>query len=161
MQRVGWGVIGTAMIARTRTIPAMKSAPHATLVGLASRGADKARQAADELGVPRSYGSYEELLADPDITAVYIPLPNHLHLEWATRALEAGKHVLCEKPLCLSTAEISELRAVRDRTGLQVEEAFVYRSHPQWRKLRELLDSGLIGQVRGAQATIALQFLDP
>src|SRR5439155_15917471 len=104
--------------------------------------------AAGALGIPRAYGSYEELLADPGVDAVYNPLPNHLHVPWSIRAAEAGKHVLCEKPIALSAAQARELLAVRDRTGVQIAEAFMVRTHPQWRAVRELLASGRIGERR-------------
>jgi predicted dehydrogenase len=108
----------------------------------------KARAAADALGIPRAYGSYEELLADPDVEAVYNPLPNHLHVPWSIRAIDAGKHVLCEKPIALSAAEARTLLAARDRTGVQVGEAFMVRAHPQWDKVRELIDADRIGELR-------------
>jgi predicted dehydrogenase len=111
--------------------------------------------------VPRAYGSYEALLADPDIDAIYLPLPNRLHFEWSVRALEAGKHVLCEKPLCLSARDVAALCAARDRTGRVIEEAFAFRNHPQWAKLAELIAGGSIGPVRAVHATLAKQFLDP
>ena len=161
MSTIRWGVLGAASIARTRTLPAMHKAPSVELVALASRSMDKSTAACAELGIPTAYGSYDELLADPDIEAVYIPLPNHLHCEWAAKTMEAGKHVLCEKPLSLSADEIAVLQEARDRTGKHIEEAFVFRNHPQWAKLTELLDSGAIGQVRGMQATMAMQFHDP
>ncbi len=161
MQAVKWGILGTAMIAVNRTMPAMKDAPSAQLAAVASRDGAKARQVAQALGVPRAYGSYEELIADPAIDAIYIPLPNHLHFEWCVRALEAGKHVLCEKPLCLSPDDIAALCRVRDRTGRHIEEAFAYRNHPQWTKIDELLRSNAIGAVRAVHGTMALQFHDP
>ena len=113
------------------------------------------------LGVPRLYPSYDALLADPDIDAVYIPLPNQLHFEWSVRALEAGKHVLCEKPLCLSVDQVSQLCRVRDRSGMHIEEGFGFRNHPQWQKLDELLAADAIGAVRSVHATLAKQFHDP
>jgi len=159
--KVNWGVLGAASIATTRTIPAMKDAPSAVLLALASRDAGRAKQVAAEHGIPRACGSYEALLADPDIDAVYVPLPNNLHFEWCARALEAGKHVLCEKPLCLSVREIAELAKVRDRTGRHIEEAFVYRNHPQWARIGTLLREKVIGRVHAVQGTMAKQFLDP
>jgi predicted dehydrogenase len=161
MKTVNWGVLGAAAIATARTMPALQAAPSATLLALASRDAAKARAVAQALGVPRAYGSYDELLADADIDAVYIPLPNQLHFDWSVRALQAGKHVLCEKPLCLSAAQAALLCATRDRTGRYIEEAFGYRNHPQWSKLDELLRADAIGQVRAVHATLAKQFLDP
>jgi predicted dehydrogenase len=166
MEKVRWGVLGAASIARTRALPAMKLAPSVELIALASRTLDKATALCAELGIPRPYGSYAELLADPDIDAVYLPLPNTLHTEWASKAMEAGKHVLCEKPLALSVDDIDELQAVRDRTGRHIEEAFVYRNHPQWAYLTELLHGAPagpdgIGAVRAAHVTMAMQFHDP
>jgi predicted dehydrogenase len=161
MDKIRWGVIGGAAIARYRTLPAMKQAPSVELTALASRSTEKAAEVCAELGIPTAYGSYEQLLANPDIDAVYLPLPNHLHCEWAVRAMEAGKHVLCEKPLSLSTAEIDQLRQVRDRTGQHIEEAYVFRNHPQWQQAAQILESGSIGDVRGMQVTMAMQFLDP
>ena len=161
MDKVRWGILGGAAIARTRTVPAMASAPSVEVVALASRSLEKATELCRELGIPRAYGSYQSLLADPDIDAVYVPLPNHLHCEWAIAAMEAGKDVLCEKPLCLTVAEIARLLEVRDRTGRHIEEAFVYRNHPQWAAVDDLLRAGTIGDVRGVHLTMALQLLDP
>jgi predicted dehydrogenase len=161
MNPVRWGVLGAAAIATSRFIPAMKDVAIARLAGIASRDAGRARAVADEFGIPRHFGSYEALLADGDIEAVYVPVPNHLHVEWATRALAAGKHVLCEKPLALTTAEVAALIAARDRSGRHIEEAFAYRNHAQWRRIGELLASGAIGTPRAAQGTLAKQFLDP
>jgi predicted dehydrogenase len=118
------------------------------IVAIASRDLAKARAAADRLGIPRAYGSYEELLADPDVEAVYNPLPNHLHVPWSIRAADAGKHVLCEKPIALSAAEARALLAARDRTGVHIGEAFMVRAHPQWEKVRELIDADRIGELR-------------
>lgn len=158
---INWGVLGAARIAVERTMPALNEAASATLLALASRDGSKGYAVARLLGVPRVYTSYEELLGDPDIDAVYIPLPNQLHFEWSLRALEAGKHVLCEKPLCLTAGEVAQLCAVRDRTGMHIEEAFAYRNHAQWEKLDELLAAGTIGEVRAVHAVLAKQFLDP
>jgi predicted dehydrogenase len=158
---VNWGVLGTASIALTRTIPALLEASSATLLALASRDSARSSKVARALGIARAYGSYDELLADPDIDAVYLPLPNALHFEWCVRALEADKHVLCEKPLCLTASEAARLCTVRDQTGNHIEEAFGYRNHPQWSKLEQLVNSGAIGQVRAAHATLAKQFFDP
>lgn len=161
MTEVLWGVLGTAEIAATRTIAAMKEARNARLVAIASRAGDKAKAFAQALDIPRHFGSYEALLADAEIDAVYVPLPNHMHVEWSVRALEAGKHVLCEKPLCLSSADVLKLQAARDRTGRHIEEAFSYRNHPQWTKIQEILTSGVIGSPLAVQCLIAKQFLDP
>jgi predicted dehydrogenase len=158
---INWGVLGAAAIATRHSMPAMNEAPSATLLALASRDLDRGRAAAQALGIPRVHGSYAELLADAQIDAVYVPLPNQLHFEWSVRALEAGKHVLCEKPLCLRADQVSELCAVRDRTGRHIEEAFAFRNHPQWAKVNELLASDAIGPVRAAHGILAKQFFDP
>jgi predicted dehydrogenase len=145
-----------------RTIPALKSASAwCEPVAIASRELATAEAAARAAGLPRAYGGYGALLAAPDIEAVYIPLPNQLHFEWCVRALEAGKHVLCEKPLTLSAAEVERLIAVRDATGGHIEEAFGYRNHPQWDEIARLIDAGEIGAPRAAHAVLAKQFLDP
>ena len=158
---IRWGVLGTGEIGITRTIPAMLLAPSAKVVAIASRDEMRARQAARTLGVPRVHTDYAALLADADIDAVYLPLPNRLHREWAIRAMEAGKHVLCEKPLALSSVEVRELQRSRDRTGRHIEEAFAFRNHPQWECLRQLIDDGVIGRVCGLQAVMARQIPDP
>ncbi|HEX4885545.1 MAG TPA: Gfo/Idh/MocA family oxidoreductase [Casimicrobiaceae bacterium] len=158
---VRWGVLGTAAIATGRFLPAFAGAQAARVVAIGSRELAKAQAVANEFGVPRAHGSYEALLADPDVEAVYVPLPNHLHVEWSIRALEAGKHVLCEKPLCLSAAEVTALIEARDRTGRHIEEAFSYRNHPQWERVAQVLASGAIGAPRAVQCTAAKQFHDP
>src|SRR5688500_1046737 len=132
MNRLRWGVLGVAGIATRKVIPAMQKGRWSEVTAIASRDGDKARRTADALGIPKAYGSYEALLADPDIDAVYNPLPNHLHVPLTTRAAESGKHVLCEKPIALTTAQARELLAVRDRTGVNIQEAFMVRTHPQW-----------------------------
>lgn len=126
----------------------MQQGEFTMVTAIASRDLAKAREAADSLGIATAYGSYEELLADPNIDAVYNPLPNHLHVPWTIKAAEAGKHVLCEKPISLTVAEAETLIAVRERTGVKIGEAFMVRSHPQWIRLRELLDEGRIGELR-------------
>jgi predicted dehydrogenase len=141
-------VLGVAKIATTKVIPAMQRGRWTTVTALASRDEGKALEAAEALGIEKAYGSYEALLADPDIDAVYIALPNHLHVPWSIRAAEAGKHVLCEKPIGLTVAEAEALVAVRDRTGVLVQEAFMVRTHPQWQAAKELVASGRIGDVR-------------
>ena len=119
MNRLRWGVLGVAGIATRKVIPAMQKGEFSTVTAIASRSGERARTAADELGIAKAYGSYDDLLHDPDVDAIYNPLPNHLHVPWATRAAEAGKHVLCEKPIALSAAEARQLIEVRDRTGVQ------------------------------------------
>jgi predicted dehydrogenase len=159
--KIRWGVLGAAAIARNFAMPGIKAAPSAELFALASRDAGKAREVARELDIPHAYGRYEQLLADPEVDAVYIPLPNRLHFDWSVRALQAGKHVLCEKPLCLTAAQIETLCTVRDRSGKHIEEAFTFRNHPQWSKLREILASEVLGPVRAVQGMLAKQFFDP
>lgn len=146
--KVRWGVIGVARIATAKVIPAMQHSAICEVAAIASRDLAKATAAATALKIPKAYGSYEALLADPDIDAIYNPLPNHLHVPWTIRAAESGKHVLCEKPIALSAAEARRLIAVRDATGKQIQEAFMVRSHPQWIAARQLVRDGLIGTLR-------------
>ncbi|MEP6729339.1 MAG: Gfo/Idh/MocA family oxidoreductase [bacterium] len=145
---VRWGVLGAANIAVEKVIPAMQRSAHTPVVAIASRDLRKAQAAADRHGIARAYGSYEELIADADVDAIYNPLPNHLHVPWSIKAAEAGKHVLCEKPLALSRGEAAQLLAVRDRTGVTIGEAFMVRAHPQWAAVRELIAEGRIGELR-------------
>lgn len=160
--RVRWGVLGTARIGMRRVIPAMQAGEHCEVVAIASRGAERAQAAAETLGIPKAYGSYQQLLEDPDIQAVYIPLPNHLHVPWSVRALAAGKHVLCEKPIGLSSAEARELfDASRDYPHLKVMEAFMYRFHPQWQRACDLVDQGAIGELKTIQAFFSYYNDDP
>jgi len=146
--RVRWGILGVANIAIKKVIPAMQRGEWSEVFAIASRDLQKAQDAARRLGIPKAYGSYEELLADKDIEAVYNPLPNHLHVPWTIKAAEHGKHVLCEKPISLTVAEVRELIAVRDRCGVKIEEAFMVRTHPQWTSTLDLIRSGHIGDVR-------------
>jgi predicted dehydrogenase len=148
MTKIRWGVLGVAKIATTKVIPAMQRASNLEVAAIASRDLSRARTAAEQLGIPKAYGSYEELLADPSIDAIYNPLPNHLHVPWSIRAAEAGKHVLCEKPIGLSVAETRELLAVRDNAGVKIGEAFMARTHPQWLRAAELVREGRIGELR-------------
>ncbi|HTJ22072.1 MAG TPA: Gfo/Idh/MocA family oxidoreductase [Gemmatimonadaceae bacterium] len=145
---VRWGVLGAANIAIEKVIPAMMRSARSRVVAIASRSEAKAIGAAKRLGIPRAHGSYEALIADPEIEAIYNPLPNHLHVPWSIRAADAGKHVLCEKPVALSAAEATELRAVRDRTGVLIGEAFMVRTHPQWLEAHRIVNSGRIGELR-------------
>jgi len=147
-KKVQWGVLGVANIAVKKVIPAMQQGKWSQVTALASRDLPKAREAAHALGIPKAYGSYEELLADKEVEAIYNPLPNHLHVPWTIKAAEAGKHVLCEKPISLTVAEARELLAVRDRTGVKIQEAFMVRTHPQWLGALEVIKSGRIGEVR-------------
>src|SRR5438876_6387159 len=129
-RKVTWGVLGVANIAVKKVIPAMQQGQWSQVTAIASRDLRKAQEAARALKIPKAYGSYEELLADREIEAIYNPLPNHLHVPWTIKAAEAGKHVLCEKPISLTVAEARELLAVRDRTGVNIQEAFMVRTHP-------------------------------
>jgi len=160
-EKVRWGVLGAARIATTKVIPAMQQGECSTVVGIASRDLQKARAATASLGVPKAYGSYEEMLADPEIEAVYNPLPNHLHVRWSIRAAEAGKHVLCEKPVSMNAAECRELIAARDRTGVKIGDGFMVRSHPQWRRAAEILRSGEIGELRSVMMAFSYNNTDP
>jgi predicted dehydrogenase len=148
MAPVRWGVMGAATIALEVVIPELLRVENCQLVAIASRDADKAAAVAARHGIPKSYGAYDDLLADSEIEAVYIPLPNHLHVPWSSRAAEAGKHVLCEKPLALTAAEAETLIAVREASGVLIQEAFVVRTHPQWLHARELVRQGRIGTLR-------------
>lgn len=145
---VRWGVLGVANIAVKKVIPAMQRGAISKITGIASRDLPKAERAARELGIAKAYGSYQDLLADPEIDAIYNPLPNHLHVPWSIRAAEAGKHVLCEKPIALSAAQARELIAARDRAQVKIGEAFMARTHPQWLRAKELAQNGSIGELR-------------
>jgi predicted dehydrogenase len=160
MQKVRWGVLGVSKIATTKVIPAMQRGEWCELAGIASRDRAKAQEAARSLGIPKAYGSYEEMLEDPEIEAVYNPLPNHMHVPWSIRAAEAGKHVLCEKPIGMNVAETLELMAARDRTGVVMGEAFMVQSHPQWARTMELVRAGRIGQLRSAVGSFSYFKLD-
>jgi predicted dehydrogenase len=148
IKSVRWGVLGTAKIALTKVIPAMQRSQWCEIVAIASRDFAKADESAERLNIPTAYGSYGELLADNSIEAVYNPLPNHLHVPWTIKAAEAGKHVLCEKPVALDAAEARTLIDVRDRTGVRIQEAFMVRTHPQWLETRRLIHTGKIGSLR-------------
>jgi predicted dehydrogenase len=160
--KVRWGVLSTANIGTEKVIPAMQSGRYCEIAAIASRDLDRARAAADRLGIPKAYGSYEELLADPEIDAIYNPLPNHLHVAWSIKALEAGKHVLCEKPIALTAAEAQKLLdAARERPQLKVMEAFMYRHHPQWQRARQLVADGKVGELRTIQSFFSYHNPDP
>ncbi len=161
MQPVNWGIISTALIGTAKVIPAMQKSKHCRIQAIASRDLALAKKWAKELGIPKAYGSYEELLADRGIEAVYNPLPNHLHVPWSIRAAEAGKHVLCEKPIALDAKEAQQLVAARDRTGKLIAEAFMVRSHPQWLRARALVREGRIGELRAVQGLFTYFLADP
>jgi predicted dehydrogenase len=146
--KVRWGVLSTAHFGLTKAIPAMQRGEWSEVIAIASRDSSKAEEVAKSLDIRKAYGSYEELLADPEIEAIYNPLPNHMHVPWSIKAAKAGKHVLCEKPLSMSVAEARQLIAARDHSGVKIGEAFMVRTHPQWLRTRELIRSGRIGELR-------------
>lgn len=160
-QKVKWGVLGVAAIAVKKVIPAMQKGDWSEIAAIASRELLKAEKAAAQLGIPRAYGSYEELLADPEIEVIYNPLPNRLHVPWSIKAAEAGKHVLCEKPLSLSVREAKELLRVRDRFGVKVGEAFMVKTHPQWLRVRNLINKGVVGKLHSIVGTFSYFNRDP
>lgn len=162
MSKVRWGQISTANIGVKKVLPAMQRGQYSEIIAIASRELTRARQAAQALGIPKAYGSYQELLADPEIDAVYNPLPNHLHVPWSIRALEAGKHVLCEKPLALTAAEAQSLLDVAKRyPKLKVMEAFMYRHHPQWVRAKTMVRDGKIGTLRTIHSFFSYYNDDP
>jgi predicted dehydrogenase len=161
MQPVTWGILSTAKIGVKKVIPAMQKGKLTRVAAIASRNLDQAKRTADQLGIPKAHGSYEELLADPEIEAVYNPLPNHLHVPWSIKAAEAGKHVLCEKPVALNAAEAQTLIKARDRHGVLIQEAFMVRYHPQWRRARDLIREGRIGKLRAIQGFFSYTNTDP
>lgn len=162
MNHIRWGVLSTARIGLTKVIPAIQQSTHGQVTALASRRLEQARPEAERLGIPTVHGSYEALLADADVDAVYIPLPNHLHVPWAVKALEAGKHVLCEKPIGLNAAEAETLaEAARKHPHLTVWEAFMYRHHPQWQTARQLVREGAVGTLRTVHSAFSYYNDDP
>lgn len=161
MAKLNWGILSTANIGVKRVIPAILTGQRGVIAAIASRDAAKAARVAASFGIGRSYGDYQSLLDDPAIEAIYNPLPNHLHVEWTIKALLAGKHVLCEKPIALNAAEAQAIAAARDRSGQRVIEAFMVRCHPQWQRVRELVRQGRIGTVGAIQAAFLFTMLDP
>jgi predicted dehydrogenase len=156
-----WGVISTAKIGRDHVIPAMQDAENGVVTAIASRDEAKARALADRFGVPHTFGSYEEMLASDVIDGVYIPLPTSQHVEWTAKAAEAGKHVLVEKPLALDAKDILPLIEIRDRKKVLICEAFMVIYHPQWQKVRELVQGGAIGRLRHVQGAFSYHNVDP
>ena len=148
MKKIRWGVLGVAKIATAKVIPAMQRAANVEVAAIASRDLNKAQTAAEQLRIPQAYGSYEELLNDSSIDAIYNPLPNHLHVPWSIKAAESGKNVLCEKPIGLSVQETRDLIAARDKAHVKIGEAFMARTHPQWLRAAEIVRSGRIGELR-------------
>jgi predicted dehydrogenase len=153
MNKVSWGILSTAKIGTEKVIPAMQESKFCEISAIASRDLAKAQKAAKQLNIPKAYGSYEELLADNDIEAIYNPLPNHMHVEWSIKSIRAGKHVLCEKPIGINMADAQELlKVAQDYPDLKVMEAFMYRHHPQWQKARKLVTEGEIGEPKTIQS---------
>ena len=148
MRKVKWGVLGTADIARGQTIPGMQLAEHCELYAIAGRKPEKAQSYKEQFGFRKAYGSYDELLADPEVEAVYIPLPNDLHCEWSIRALKAKKHVLCEKPLAVSETQVQEMFRAAEENGVMLMEAFAYLHSPFVKAVKAELDAGTIGEIR-------------
>ncbi len=146
--KIRWGVLGAANIAVKKVIPSMQKGKFSEVTAIASRELEKAKQAAESLNIPKFYGSYDELINDAEIDAIYNPLPNDLHVEWTTKAAQAGKHVLCEKPLAMSADEARKLIEIRDQTGVKIQEAFMVRTHPQWLAVRDLIAENRIGELR-------------
>lgn len=159
--KVRWGILGTAKIALAKVIPALQRSRWCEIVAIASRDLGKATAAASELNIPKPYGSYEELLADESVEVVYNPLPNHLHVPYTIKAAEAGKHVLCEKPIALNADGARTLLAVRERTGVRIQEAFMVRTHPQWLETRRLIQTGRIGTLRSITGFFSYFNADP
>ncbi|MBI9099453.1 MAG: Gfo/Idh/MocA family oxidoreductase [Spirochaetaceae bacterium] len=150
-KKVKWGVLSTAKIGTKQVIPAMQQGEYSEITAIASRNLTRSKEIAQQLHIPLAYGSYEELLADPSIEAIYIPLPNNFHVQWSIKCMRAGKHVLCEKPIALTVDDVKKLIEVRDKTGMKISEAFMVRSHPQWIKALDLVNSGALGEVKAIQ----------
>ncbi len=161
MKKIRWGILSTAQIGLNSVIPALQKGERSEVVAIASRSLGNAKVAAERLGIARAYASYEELLSDPDVDAIYNPLPNSMHLEWNVKIMEAGKHLLCEKPLGLTVAEVEEMIRVRDRCGVKAGEAFMVKSHPQWHETRERIHRGEIGEPKLVQGAFTYYNVDP
>lgn len=161
MGKLRWGILSTAKIATVKVIPGMLKSSLFKVHAIASRDLASARSEAARLGISKAYGSYEELLADPEIDIIYNPLPNHLHVEWTATAIKAGKHVLCEKPLFLNPEEARELIRLRDQHQVKVGEAFMVKTHPQWIRAKELVDSSVLGTITAYQSTFSYFNADP
>jgi predicted dehydrogenase len=162
MNKVRWGVISTAKIGIEKVLPAMQQGELCEITAIASNNLEKAQAAATKLGIPTAYGSYEELLSAPEVDAVYIPLPNHLHVPWSIKALEAGKHVLCEKPIAMTAAEAQKLLDAAEKyPALKIMEAFMYRHHPQWQHAGQLVKDGKIGELHTIQSFFSYHNVDP
>lgn len=156
-----WGILSTAKIAREQLMPAIGKATNGSLAAIASRDLERAQQIAAAFGIPRAYGSYDELLASPEIDAVYVPLPTAQHTEWTLKAIDAGKHVLCEKPMGMTAADIDRIIAAAKDAGVVVSEAFMVTYHPQWAKVRDLIADGAIGRLVHVEASFSYHNVDP
>jgi predicted dehydrogenase len=162
MKKIRWGILSTAKIGIEKVIPALQKGQCCEVTAIASRNEDQAKEIAAKLQISKAYGSYEALLNDAEIDAVYIPLPNHLHVEWAIKAMSAGKHVLCEKPIGLSSAEGETLlAAAKQNPQLKVMEAFMYRFHPQWAMAKKLATDGSMGELKTIQSFFSYFNNDP
>ncbi len=160
-KKLRWGILSTASIGLRKVIPGLQRAELCSVDAIASRSLAKAQSAASKLGIPKAYGSYQELLADPEIDAIYNPLPNQMHVPWTAKAAEAGKHVLCEKPIAMSAAEARTLLDVRARTGVKIGEAFMIRTHLQWIRVQQLLGEGRVGALRAVGGFFSYHNTDP
>lgn len=159
--KVRWGILSTAKIGVKQVIPALQQGSLCEVTAIASRSEERAGEAADTLGIGKVYGSYEALLEDPEVDAIYNPLPNNLHMEWSVKAMKAGKHVLCEKPIGLSVREVEEMIGARDRYGVKAGEAFMVKSNPQWLETRDRINRGEIGDLRLVQGMFSYYNADP
>src|SRR6476469_8456581 len=159
--RVKWGVLGIANIAVKKVIPGMQAGAWCDITAIASRDLSKAQSAASQLHILKAHGSYDELLADPDVEAIYNPLPNNLHVEWTTRAARAGKHVLCEKPIAMTAQEALPLLKIREETGVRIQEAFMVLTHPQWVSALNLIHAGRIGDLCCVEGHFSYNNHDP
>ncbi|MEM7318759.1 MAG: Gfo/Idh/MocA family oxidoreductase, partial [Pseudomonadota bacterium] len=156
-----WGILSTAKIGRQQVLPALARSKSGCIQAIASRDAARAKAQADRFGAQQAYGNYNDLLADPDVDGVYIPLPTSQHTDWTLKAAEAGKHVLCEKPIGMVATDIDRLIAARDDTGLVISEAFMVWYHPQWHKVRDLISAGAIGRLRHVSGAFSYHLMDP
>lgn len=162
MRKVKWGILSTANIGVEKVIPAMQKGIYSEVSAISSRDLQKAKEWADKLNIEKAYGSYEELLDDKDIEAIYIPLPNNMHLEWTIKALKAGKHVLCEKPAGMNADEVIEMHEfAKTMPHLKVMEAFMYKFHPQWKKVLRLIDEGKIGELKALHSHFSYHNINP
>ena len=162
MKKLRWGVLSTAKIGVNKVIPAMQQSKYCEITAIASRNLRRAKLEAERLGIPKAYSSYEKLLADKEIDALYIPLPNHLHVKWSIKSLEARKHVLCEKPISLTVNEAESLIvSAQIRPQLKIMEAFMYRHHPQWKLAKKLVDDGKIGELKNIHSFFSYHNTNP